>query len=317
MADLEKKREIWQGLFRFKLDLLKYEPLYGNLLMRMEIRANEMVRTAATDGVRIFYNPDYFAALTEAERNYVLLHELFHVLYMHWDNQEGKDSRIWNIACDYAMKEDLHWRQLDLSGTRITMTPPKEYAYMCEEYDGESEEVYYNAFLKENRSRLFMPLTAYGIPIDHVPDDLEMTRKMTEQKRREVKEELRRLVQDVLMRCSDEKMRLPKVFREFLEQGVTIMSISREEEAMTDQIYFLREARGVEDLSPEQRMMAEKAIFSLFRLEKPEQVILGLQKLLDVNRVVVKTLFLEKDDPEADRFVRENFYALRGDVFEI
>lgn len=285
MADLEKKREIRQGLLRFKLDLLKYEPLYGNLLMRMEIRANEMVQTAATDGVRIFYNPDYFAALSEAERNYVLMHELFHVLYVHWDHQEGKDPRIWNVASDKAMKEDLHWRMLDLSRKRITMTPPKEYAH--------------------------------DIPIRHVPDDLEMTRKMTPQKRKEIKEELRKLVREVLMRCSAEKMRLPQVFREFLDQGITILPVSREEEAMMDQLSFLREVRDVSGLSPEQRMLAEKAIFSTFRLGKPEQVILGLQKLLDVNRVVVKTLLLEKDDPEADRFVQENFYALRGDVFEI
>ena len=316
MADLEKKREIWQGLFRFKLDLLKYEPLYGNLLMRMEIRANEMVQTAATDGVRIFYNPDYFAALTEAERNYVLMHELFHVLYMHWDNQEGKDPRIWNIACDYAMKEDLHWLQLDLSKTRITMAPPKEYAYMREEYDGESEEVYYNAFLKENSGRMFRALTAYDVPIEHVPNDLEMARNETAQKRGEIKEELRKLVHEVLRRCDEEKMRLPKVFREFLDRGMTTTYVSKEKDPM-DQIPFLREVRDVRELSPQQRRMAEDAIFSTFRLEKPEQVILGLQRLLDVNRVVVKTLLLEKEDPKADHFVQENFYALRGDVFEI
>ena len=317
MADLKKKQEIRQGLLRFKLDLLKYEPIYGNLLMRMEVRANEIVQTAATDGVRIFYNPDYFAGLTEAERNYVLMHELFHVLYMHWDDQEGKDPRIWNVACDYAMKEDLHWRMLDLSRTRITMTPPKEFAYMREKYDGKTEEVYYRALLKENLGRFFMPLTAYNVPIEHVPNDLELTRKMTPQKRAEVKKELRKLVREVLMRSSAEKMRLPMVFREFLDQDVTIMPLSREEEALADQVSFLHEVQAVSDLSPEQRMTAENAIFSTFRLEKPEQVILGLQKLLDLNRVVVKTLLLEKDDPEVDRFVQDNFYALRGDVFEI
>ena len=342
MVDQEKMKEIRRGLLKFKLDLLKYEPLYGNLLMRMEILEDYGVRWASMDGIRIFYNPDYFAFLTEAERNYVLMHELFHIFYFHWEDQKGRDPWIWNIACDYAMKEDLHWRELDLSKVRVIMTPPKEYAYLQEKYDGKSEEFYYRALQDENRGKLFSSLTAYGMPVRDVPDDLERSGELTARERETIKDRLRELLLEVTERRGDVKKYLSSNMRSLLDQGVLVRKVCREEEAalmsaaeqfldgtgeapeepseamklieaLANKVSYLCQEKDYNELTPEQAEETERVIFSMFRMGKPEFTILGFQKLLEMNRIVVKRLFYEKDHPEADRFVREYFGVVRVD----
>src|SRR5262245_58410065 len=39
--------------------------------------------TAATDGKRLFYNPDYVAALKVLERCFLLAHETYHAVWRH------------------------------------------------------------------------------------------------------------------------------------------------------------------------------------------------------------------------------------------
>jgi predicted metal-dependent peptidase len=65
------------------------------------------VQTAATDGRRIVYNPEFFTSLSPHELQGVLLHEVAHVVFGHHLRRCYRDAYRWNIACDLAINHLL------------------------------------------------------------------------------------------------------------------------------------------------------------------------------------------------------------------
>src|SRR4029079_6802785 len=63
------------------------------LFARVDIGAR--VPTAATDGRDIFVNPEFFGALTPAEQDAVLLHEVLHAALLHVPRRGSRDPPLW------------------------------------------------------------------------------------------------------------------------------------------------------------------------------------------------------------------------------
>lgn len=66
-------------------------------------------KTAATDGVTLFYDPDFIVECIESQptrRKQVAvvgslkLHEIVHIWHAHPERGRGKDMYLWNLACD-------------------------------------------------------------------------------------------------------------------------------------------------------------------------------------------------------------------------
>ena len=55
----EKKREFMKRLLMSRLRILVKNGFYGLLLMHMIFSLDEVTETAATDGNRIYFNPDF------------------------------------------------------------------------------------------------------------------------------------------------------------------------------------------------------------------------------------------------------------------
>lgn len=70
--------KIEQEIQRFKMELLRKMPFYGDVLMHLVFVEDKRVPTAATDGKTIWYNPDFLSRMKPGERNFVLMHEVFH-----------------------------------------------------------------------------------------------------------------------------------------------------------------------------------------------------------------------------------------------
>lgn len=74
---------------------------YASLATHLVDVLDESIATAATDGKRILWNPDFVARLTDEEVRFVLLHEALHCAHAHFDRlpltTEG------NEAGDYAI----------------------------------------------------------------------------------------------------------------------------------------------------------------------------------------------------------------------
>ena len=80
-------------------------------------------------------------------------------------------------------------------------------------------------------------------------------------------------------------------------------------DSLTERLGFLR-GHDLDMLSEEQKNEARRVIRALFRLPKAEYTVIGLRKLLGMNRSSAKTLFLETDDPRIGRFIQANKYVL-------
>jgi predicted metal-dependent peptidase len=57
----------------------------------------------ATDGVSLYYNPEFVGTLNSATLCGVLAHEVMHPGLHHHVRRSGRDPRRWNQACDYAI----------------------------------------------------------------------------------------------------------------------------------------------------------------------------------------------------------------------
>jgi predicted metal-dependent peptidase len=60
-----------------------------------------------TDYLKIGWGPEDFMRCSPRERVSTLLHELWHVAAMHHIRQGPRDPKIWNIACDIRINNDL------------------------------------------------------------------------------------------------------------------------------------------------------------------------------------------------------------------
>jgi predicted metal-dependent peptidase len=57
----------------------------------------------ATDGVSLFYNPDFVETLNAATLAGTLAHEVMHPALHHHVRRSGRDPKRWNVACDFAI----------------------------------------------------------------------------------------------------------------------------------------------------------------------------------------------------------------------
>ena len=79
-------------IVRFKMQLLRKMPFYGDIVMRLPIVRNDSVPTAQTNGRTIEYNAKILSGMREGQRNFVIMHEIFHVLLFHCDRRM-RDAR--------------------------------------------------------------------------------------------------------------------------------------------------------------------------------------------------------------------------------
>jgi predicted metal-dependent peptidase len=114
--------------------LLLDHPFFGTLLFRLGARTCSSIATMATDGVSLYFNPEFVEKLSSAELIGTLAHEVMHPALQHHTRRAGRTPRRWNMACDYAINPML----LDAG-----LTLPK--GILCEaRFRGMSAEEIYN-----------------------------------------------------------------------------------------------------------------------------------------------------------------------------
>jgi predicted metal-dependent peptidase len=62
-----------------------------------------LVPTMATDGVRLFVNPEFSASLDFLGKIFVIIHEIYHCILLHMQRGEGFDLNLFNMAADYEV----------------------------------------------------------------------------------------------------------------------------------------------------------------------------------------------------------------------
>lgn len=102
------KRAVDERLMKARISLCLTAPYIAGALMQLPISEGpSFIPTFATDGFRIYYNREFAASLSDSEIRGVLCHELLHVLTESRARRNGRDPRLWNVACDYAINAML------------------------------------------------------------------------------------------------------------------------------------------------------------------------------------------------------------------
>lgn len=88
--------------------LVRRNPFFGSLALRLKIEEHPKASTMATDGEAIYYNPEWVEQLGVPAAAAVIAHEVLHVALCHHLRRGERDPGLWNQACDYAINLTLH-----------------------------------------------------------------------------------------------------------------------------------------------------------------------------------------------------------------
>ncbi|MBO4668760.1 MAG: hypothetical protein J5648_02150 [Lachnospiraceae bacterium] len=94
---------------KLRMTAVRRAPFYGDILVSLSFTEDRSVPTAVTDGAVVRYNPDFLGNVSEGERNYILMHEVMHVLLRHPQRGKNRRADIWNAAADYIVNSILDW----------------------------------------------------------------------------------------------------------------------------------------------------------------------------------------------------------------
>ena len=140
--ELEKMRvEVYDRIIVARVGLLLRHPFFGNMATRLRISAaDEWLPTAAVDGRNLYYNTQFFNAMDNKEIEFVIAHEILHMVFDHLGRRGDRNPMLYNIAADYIVNNTL-------VRDRIGNKPKIVDCFQDFQYDGwTSEEVYDKLF---------------------------------------------------------------------------------------------------------------------------------------------------------------------------
>jgi predicted metal-dependent peptidase len=141
-TDKKVDHDARERLVTARIGLLLRHSFFGNLATRLTlINADEWCATAATDGQKFYYNSRFIMMLKPKEVEFLVAHEVLHVVYDHMGRRDHRDPQIWNIADDYCVNADLKRHKI---GQFITTVP----CLYEQKYDGKAAEEVYDDLMK-------------------------------------------------------------------------------------------------------------------------------------------------------------------------
>lgn len=90
-----------------RMRILYNHGFYGLLLMHMIYAVSEEIETACTDGVRITFGIDFLDSLSDSELDFVMMHEILHVVLQHCFRGDFEDPEAYNIAADIVVNSNI------------------------------------------------------------------------------------------------------------------------------------------------------------------------------------------------------------------
>ena len=126
-----------------RVGLLLRHPFFGNMATRLQIKsADDWLPTAAVDGRNLYFNTQFFNAMSNKEIEFVIAHEILHCVFDHLGRRDDRNPQIYNIAADYIVNNLL-------VRDRIGEKPKLVDCYQDFKYDSWSSEEVYDDILEE------------------------------------------------------------------------------------------------------------------------------------------------------------------------
>lgn len=100
-------RKLTTKLAKAKTALILEHPFVGTIALSMPFEFDESIKTAATNGKRIKFNPEFVDSLTDEEVKFLVAHECFHPMLEHNFRRGDRQHKKWNVAADYVINKLL------------------------------------------------------------------------------------------------------------------------------------------------------------------------------------------------------------------
>ncbi|MEI7843517.1 MAG: VWA-like domain-containing protein [Gallionellaceae bacterium] len=132
---MSKQEDITTKLAAARTRLILDKPFLGALALRLPLVEADpkWCLTSATEGRNLYYNPDYIAALSVEQTQFVLAREALHCALSHFARRQHRVKSRWVAACDHAVNGLL---------VNDGLKPPPG-TLVIDEYEGmTAEEIY-------------------------------------------------------------------------------------------------------------------------------------------------------------------------------
>lgn len=100
-------KKLGTKLAKAKTALILEHPFIGTIALSMPFEFDENVPTAATNGKRVAFNPEFVDKLTDEEVKFLVAHEVMHPMLEHNFRRGERKPRKWNMAADYVINKLL------------------------------------------------------------------------------------------------------------------------------------------------------------------------------------------------------------------
>ena len=139
----DMREDVLDRIIVARVGLLLRHPFFGNMATRLQIKsADNWLPTAAVDGRNLYFNTQFFNAMSNKEIEFVIAHEILHCVFDHLGRRDDRDPMLYNIAADYIVNNLL-------VRDRIGDKPKLVDCYQDFKYDGWTSEEVYDELFKE------------------------------------------------------------------------------------------------------------------------------------------------------------------------
>lgn len=119
-------------LGKIKRKLLRKYPAFGSITANLEFVVDDNIYsngqpTYGTDGKRVAFHSERLAKMSESEILYAGAHEIGHLALNHIYRSEGKNPKLWNIACDAVLNQLLKEDGIEIPEGSIDYEDAKGY----------------------------------------------------------------------------------------------------------------------------------------------------------------------------------------------
>lgn len=231
-------------LAKAKTSLILEHPFVGTVALNMPFELDDSIPTAATNGKRVKFNPEFINGLTDEELKFLVAHECMHPMLEHNYRRGERDPRKWNQAADYVINKLLVDEGI---GKMPSMGLHDDNIYNAG--GGTSDGIY--GILPDNHEEGNTPLddcedgegseaeqeqeaAEWRVKVAQAAQAAKMMGKMSQGMERLVDEVLnpkidwREVLQRFLVRCKADSRSFARFNRRFLPQGIYLPTVSGE-----------------------------------------------------------------------------------------
>jgi|GEM_PF-3321586 len=140
---------------RFSLLLRRAYPFLGELCFRVEKYKKEIRAPAATDGYHLYLNEALLNELPQESFNFILLHELFHIILRHTFPKDMLffEKPYWNIAYDLIVNKLIINMEQELRYKGIPAIPLADMALCYDDLSQDPSNRIAEAFLEQAKNQ--------------------------------------------------------------------------------------------------------------------------------------------------------------------